>query len=37
MRHTVLFPDGVGDLIIGLLALVLAIMILSVLMVPAAV
>jgi hypothetical protein len=37
MRHTTLFPDGFGDLIIGLLALALAIAIWAALMVPAVV
>lgn len=37
MRHTTLFPDGLGDLIIGLVALALAIMIWSILIVPAAI
>jgi hypothetical protein len=35
MKHTTLFPDGARDLIIGLMALALAVMIWSVLIVPA--
>jgi hypothetical protein len=34
MRYTILFPSGLRDLIIGLVALALAIMIWSVLFVP---
>jgi hypothetical protein len=37
MRHTTLFPAGFRDLIIGLAALALAIVVWSVLIVPAAV
>jgi hypothetical protein len=37
MRHTTLFPAGLRDLIIGLVAMAVAIMIWSVLIVPAAV
>lgn len=35
MRHTTLFPEEFRDLIIGLVALALAVMIWSILVVPA--
>ncbi len=37
MRHTTLFPDELRDLIIGLTALALAIVIWSLLVIPAAI
>jgi hypothetical protein len=37
MKHTTLFPNASRDLIIGLIALALAIIVWSVLMAPAAV
>ncbi len=37
MRHTTLFPDRFRDLIIGLVALALAVMIWSIVMVPVAI
>ncbi len=37
MRHTTLFPNYLRDLIIGLVALVLAVMIWSIVMVPEAI
>jgi hypothetical protein len=37
MRSTTLFPNGLRDLMIGLIALILAVMIWSIVMVPVAI